>query len=433
MKIGFIGLGKLGLPCAVAVATKGHEVMGYDIYSKLMNKEPRPYRETGPDGIEPFNPYLEESNLSFGSIKEVADFAEIIFVAVQTPHEEKYEGVTRIPDERIDFDYSYLEQAVKDLADVVNRDVTVVIISTVLPGTVKKKILPIVNEHMKICYNPFFIAMGTTMRDYLHPEFILFGVHDETAAAKAESFYKTMTDASFYKTSVENAELIKVSYNTFIGMKIVFANTLMEICHKTPGTNVDEVTGALKLASRRLISGSYLDGGMGDGGGCHPRDNIAMSWLAQELDLSCDFFEDLMVAREKQTEWLADLICREKEQYDLPIVILGKAFKEQTNLTVGSPSILLRNILLERQIEPAMYDPHLDELKNNFLKSIFFIGTKHREFHDFDFPPGSIIIDPWRYLEETASQLEGIRYIAVGKGHISIESTSTMKSEGARI
>jgi len=102
---------------------------------------------------------------------------------------------------------------------------------------------------------------------------------------------------------LNNAELIKVAYNTYIGMKIAFANTLMEICHKMGNIDVDQVTGALTFASRRLMSGAYLTGGMGDGGGCHPRDNIALSWLAQRLDLSFDWFASVMGAREKQTVW----------------------------------------------------------------------------------------------------------------------------------
>ena len=139
------------------------------------------------------------------------------------------------------------------------------------------------------------------MEDFLRPEIILFGVDDDKAAQKAKKFYRTINHAPFYETTIENAELIKVAYNTFIGTKIAYVNTLMEMCHHLPNTNVDEVMNALKMCNKRIISDKYLSGGMGDGGGCHPRDNSAMSWLARELDLSYDFFEDLMIAREKQT------------------------------------------------------------------------------------------------------------------------------------
>lgn len=412
MRVGFVGLGKLGMPCAVAMAMKGHDVMGYDLNAAAMTKEPRPYRETGPDGVEPFDPYLAASSVRFGSLAELAEHSEIIFVAVQTPHDPRYEGVTRIPPERVDFDYGHLTAALRDLATHVKRKTAVVVISTVLPGTVRRHIFPVINHHMRICYNPFFIAMGTTMRDFLNPEFILFGVHDDDAAILAQDLYRTLNSAPFYATSVENAELIKVSYNTFIGMKIVFANTVMEICHKTPGTDADQVMGALKMASRRLISPAYLKSGMGDGGGCHPRDNIAMSWLARSLGLSCDFFDDLMMAREHQTIWLADLMC----QHTLPKAILGYSFKAETNLTTGSPAVLLANIMRERGHAVAMIDPFIEGIPANFAKGearVFLLGAEHSVFKTLTFPAGSVVIDPWRMV---AAPQADITYIPVGVG-----------------
>ena len=412
MNIGFIGLGKLGLPCAVAMAMKGHDVMGYDIDENLMNKDPRPYEETGPDGISPFNPLLLNSSIKFGTAEDIVNHSEIIFVAVQTPHEEKYEGITRLPKERVDFNYDFLKNAIENLSktiEKIKKEVVLVIISTVLPGTIRNHILPLTNEYMKICYNPYFIAMGTTIKDFLNPEFVLFGKHDEDAAKKVEAFYKTLFEAKFYKTSIENAELIKVSYNTFIGMKIVFANLIMEICHKTEGTDVDEVMNAIKISTNRLISDKYLDGGMGDGGGCHPRDNIAMSHLAKNQQLSYDWFESVMLAREYQTEWLSKLIINE----NLPIVILGYTFKEESNITVGSPAILLKNILIEKGKKVEMYDPKVESIDYKFTEEpkVYFIGSKHEKFKDYKFPKGSTVIDPWRYLKIKSNE---VKYIGVG-------------------
>ena len=347
--------------------------------------------------------------MRFGSISEVVNHSEIIFLAVQTPHEERYEGITPLPYERVDFNYEYLLKAFKSVSDEAlkqKKEIVVVVISTVLPGTFRNKIVPLSNKYIKLCYNPFFIAMGTTMPDYLNPEFVLFGVWDNDAANKAELFYKSIHKKPFYKTAVENAELIKVTYNTFIGMKIAFANTVMEICHNTPGSNVDEVTNALKMATHRLISPRYLTAGMGDGGGCHPRDNIALSWLAKEKNLSYDFFESMMLARENQSLWLVDLMCEHK----LPKVILGKAFKPETHITLGSPSILCQNFLNKRGHDVIVYDPYVDNEKPNFVKSVFLIGTKHNIFKEFNFPEGSVVIDPWRYIPDN----DKINLIRVG-------------------
>ena len=416
MKIGFLGLGKLGLPCALAIESKGHDVVGYDsnpIVQEYIRNKKIPYKEEG------VNQALINSNIKLVTLSELVKFSEIIFVGVQTPHHEKYEGITELPQDRVDFDYTFLKNASIELFEEIkkqNLEKTVIIISTVLPGTIAREIKPLLNNQVKLCYNPFFIAMGTTMHDYLNPEFVLFGVEDLDAAKKAEEFYKTITSVPFFKTSIQNAELIKVAYNTFIGMKIVFANVLMEICHKT-GANVDEVTDALKLANDRLISGKYFTGGMGDGGACHPRDNIALSWLSRKLNLSFDWFENIMLAREKQTEWLANLM----EEYDLPKVILGTSYKPESNLEIGSASLLLKNILEKRGHKVTKYDPYVDSdtadnIKNKFKEPcIFLIGTKHHDFIDFDFPEGSVIIDPWRYMPDK----NGIKTIRLGENNYS--------------
>jgi UDPglucose 6-dehydrogenase len=403
MNIGFMGMGKLGLPCALAVEMRGHKVIGYDpspSIKEILDTKKLPYKEIWAQD------YLDKTNIEIKSIEEVAEHSDIIFVPIQTPHGEKFEGTTRIPDEREDFDYTYLKNGLVELDTELQKqkkEVVVVVISTVLPGTIRREILPNLSEYTKLCYNPFFIAMGTVMEDFLRPEIILFGVDDEEAANKAKKFYRTINHAPFYETSIENAELIKVAYNTFIGTKIAYVNTLMELCHHLPNTNVDEVMNGLKMCNKRIISDKYLSGGMGDGGGCHPRDNIALSWLSDKLGLSFNWFDNIMKQREVQTEWLADLI--EEHSAGLPINILGKSFKPQTNITTGSPSILLNNILEERGHAVFMWDPYVDgtfptEYDEFDEPQCYFIGTKHEDFVNFPYEKDSIIIDPWRFIPD---------------------------------
>ena len=418
MNIGFLGLGKLGLPVSLAVEDKGHKIFGYDISKQtiddIKNRNIR-YREEWVDK------YLPNTKLEITNINDLVKKSEIIFVPIQTPHDPKYEGITRIPEKRIDFNYTFLKSGIKDLSQAIEKngvDKVVIIISTVLPGTIRSQIKPLLGKHTKLCYNPFFIAMGSTIRDFLHPEFILFGVDDEQAAIKAQNFYKTICNSPFYKTTIENAELIKVSYNTMISTKISFVNTIMEACHHLPNTNIDEVTNGLKLATRRLISDAYLTGGMGDGGGCHPRDNIALSHLSQKLNLSYDWFDSIMKQREKQTDWLAKLVIDNSNNRQ--INILGKSFKPETNLILGSPSLLLENILKENGKKVFSWDPYIDDKyekvcekfnwTNSSISHVFFIGTKHPEFVKFDYPKNSIIIDPFRYI----FNINGSKIIRIG-------------------
>jgi UDPglucose 6-dehydrogenase len=410
MKIGFIGLGKLGLPCALAIDSKGHDVFGYDInpdVEKYLLSREIPYREDGATEL------LKNHNIKWGSIEYVVENSDVIFVPIQTPHHPKYEGVDRLPEERIDFDYSFLKSGMKNLSDEIEnqgKEKIVIIISTVLPGTTRSEIKPLLTDKIKLCYNPFFIAMGTTIKDFTSPEFVLFGVDDDSAYETAKNFYSTLHNRPVYKCTIEEAEMIKVTYNTYITMKICLANTVMELSHKLSNINCDNVMKGLFLANERLISSKYLIGGMGDGGGCHPRDNIALSWLARKVDLSFDWYENLMLCRENQTDWLSDLILEHKG--NLPIVILGKTFKKETNLTVGSPSILLKNILEERGINVLMYDPWIDTEETPPLDkpALFFMGTNHDVFLDYKFPENSIVIDPWRYIVNN----ENIKVIHVG-------------------
>ena len=166
--------------------------------------------------------------------------------------------------------------------------------------------------------------------------------------------------------SIVNAELVKVNYNTFITMKINFANNLMEVCHKLRGggadADVDVVIDALADCNRRIISPAYMRGGMPDGGGCHPRDNIALADFARRHSLSNDIYTEGMVVREQHTRWFADLIDSHRGGGEgrLPVVVLGKSYKPETNLTVGSPSVRLHNELKERGVDASIWDPHVD-------------------------------------------------------------------------
>jgi UDPglucose 6-dehydrogenase len=411
MKIGMIGMGKLGLPVALAINSKGHIVTGYDpnpLVGQYLEDRKIPFREEGSQQL------LDTHTITFKTLESVVKNSDIIFIAVQTPHDEKFEGITRIPEERQDFDYGYLKEAIKNVSavlDEIQESRIVVVISTVLPTTVEFHLRPLMSKYLKLCYNPFFIAMGTTIYDFLNPEFVLFGVDDKEAVAQAEHFYSTLHARPFYKTTIRNAELIKVTYNTYISMKIAYANTIMEICHKLHA-DVDEVMGAIKIAGDRLMSGKYLTGGMGDGGGCHPRDNIAMSWLAKQVNLSHNFFDDIMMARENQTDWLASLCEDFHKARKLPVIILGKAFKEQTNLTSGSPAILLKNLLEERGIEAGIYDPHVDNTTwSPSVPAIYFVATRHEIFKTYKFPYGSVVLDVWRYLN---IEDNGVQHVRIG-------------------
>jgi UDPglucose 6-dehydrogenase len=412
MNIGFMGLGKLGLPCAMSLEQDGgHKVIGYDPgpgVAEILDTKKLPYREEGAQEK------LDKTDIQLVSVAELVEKSDVILVPIQTPHDPEHEGTTRLLEERKDFDYTFLRSGITQIAYETRRqkkEVVVDVISTVLPGTFEKWVRPAASEYMKLCYNPFFIAMGTCICDFLNPEYILLGVDDPEAAETMKEVY-SFIGAEVEEMSIESAELTKVAYNTYISSKICIANTLMEICHHIDGANIDDVTRALQHATRRVVSTAYMTGGMGDGGGCHPRDNIALSWLSRELGLKFDWFEAVMMAREKQTEFLADIVTKWVWETHLPVIIMGEAFKPETNLVIGSPSVLLRNILKEFGVESTTYDPQVyPDAEPPRKKAIYFIGTKHESFREFPFPAGSVVVDPHRYIPER----EGVIVIGIGK------------------
>lgn len=414
LKVGFIGLGKLGFPCAVALEqVGGHEVRGYDVspnVSQILDSRIAPYIE------KEFPEFLSNTKLQLeSSVEGLVKWAEVIFIAVQTPHEELYEGATPVPDSKMDFDYSILESVTKEVSVALskNSDVNplIVVISTVLPGTMKKVVIPHLasqREEVRFCYNPYFIAMGTTIPDFLHPEFVLVGTLREEDGQILKDLYSTIHNAPVKQMQIESAELTKVAYNTFIGFKIVFANTLAEIT-SVRGGNVDEITDALSIATTRLMSGKYLRAGMADGGGCHPRDQIAMSWLADDANLSVDIFGWLARARDSQTKRQADLIKENYLKTKLPICLLGWAYKPDTSLAIGSPARLLGSFLNKELIEYKVFDPYVfPETSLPKIPSLFFVSTNHAIFLSLELPPGSIVIDPWGMRDSWGSEVKVI-------------------------
>lgn len=421
-KIGFLGLGKLGLPCAAAasVATEAR-VYGFDL-----NPSVRDYIEAGhvPYQERHADRYLSEGDLVFcESVEELVDSVDILFLAIQTPHEALYEGISPVPDSTRDFDYEYLKSGVRSIVHALEKnsgkDLMVVVISTVLPGTMRREIFPLIPENLwariQFAYNPFFIAMGTTIFDYLNPEFILIGCDDRNAGDRLARFYNSFLSAPVRVMEIESAELTKVAYNTFIGFKIVFSNAVGEIVDAVGGKS-SEVLGALSAANGRLMSAKYMSPGMGDGGGCHPRDQIAMSWLAERHNLSANPFDWLSRARDNQTLRQAETIQKWREETELPVVILGMAYKANVNLTIGSPSILLGRFLEDLGIPHIYIDPVCEIGSTEALSpSIFFHATNHDVFANLQFPAGSVVIDPWGVFQDVGNE---VSVIALGTGFV---------------
>jgi UDPglucose 6-dehydrogenase len=165
----------------------------------------------------------------------------------------------------------------------------VVLSSTVMPGSTAAALVPALEAHsgkrcgldFGVCYKPEFIALGSVIHDMLNPDMILIGESDERSGKMLDNFYTDVCESSprVNRMSYVNAELVKLSVNTFVTTKISYANMLAEVCETLHGADVDTVTRAIGCDSR--IGHKYLRGAMGYGGPCFPRDNVAFSALAR--------------------------------------------------------------------------------------------------------------------------------------------------------
>ena len=399
MRISWVGVGKLGYPCGLAAAARGHHVQGYDSNVELR----RAIREEAfdlPEGdLEDMRERARGRFSIHETLGEALEGAELILCAVQTPHEEHLDGSQVVPKGTWkDFDYSYLKQSLLEIAKCPG-EAPVVIVSTVRPGTTRRELAPLLPRRA-LFYMPSFIAMGTAVRDFLEPEFYLVGkATKETPAEELREFVGKFAKAPLLEMEWASAEMAKVCYNTFIGFKIMLANTVAGMAKHVGHCDPFDVMRAIQKAHRRVASGAYMMPGMGDGGGCHPRDNLVMAGLCGEANLPYNPFDFVMEVREEQTRELARVVQMHAKK-ELPVVILGKGFKLRTPLTTGSPSVLLGNILqTEFGVPVTFYDPLLGLTTLPKGKAVYVLGQPDEEFLKLPFAEGSILVSPWEVKE----------------------------------
>tara|TARA_Y100000592_G_scaffold35145_1_gene55789 strand:+ start:2558 stop:3721 length:1164 start_codon:yes stop_codon:yes gene_type:complete len=366
-KIGFIGLGKLGMPCAEVIAKKGFDVAGYDIEPKKSN-------------------FVELRK----NIEDLCRDRDIVFVATPTPHEDGYDG--RSPTSHLpvqDFNYDAVKKVLTKCNKNMNVNQTLVLISTVLPGTCRRELQPLVTN-TKLMYNPYLIAMGTVAQDMVNPEMIMIGSKNGMKGTNCkirsqllESFYNQVCDdhPRIEFGTFEEVESMKIFYNTFISNKIALVNMIQDVAHKLGNMNVDTVTEALGKSNIRITSPKYMKAGMGDGGSCHPRDNIALRWLAKELDLGYDMFEGIMTARERQAECMAKAVLAHGKN----VWFSSDSYKPGTDLVDGSYSLLVQHYVRK----------HGGKIVNGFENPVEVIVRVH-ETDQFTADESTIIFDPWR-------------------------------------
>lgn len=394
-KVAMIGCGKLGQDCAEVMA-KHYQVVGYDVV--------------------PRNP----SNFRMASsIENAVKFADIIFIAAPTPHAPIYGGETptsHLPNR--DFDYTTVIEILKEVNKFANKDKLVVLISTVLPGTVRNQFIQHI-ENARFIYNPYLIAMGTVKWDMVNPEMVIIGTEDGSLTGDAKElidFYKVFmeNDPRYEVGTWDEAEAIKIFYNTFISTKLALVNMIQDVAETNGNMNVDVVTNALAKSTHRIMGPAYMKAALGDAGACHPRDNIALRYLAERLNLGYDLFDAIMHAREIQAERMAKK-CLE---YGKRVYIFGKAYKPGVPYLNGSASMLVGFFIEKHGGEVRYYDFNTEDPEDkNFdtdWAQVVLIGYWDKWTVEMlgRVASHSVVIDPWRQVtpEQASGTVEIVHY-----------------------
>lgn len=432
--ISVIGLGKVGSCMAAVYASKGFKVVGVDVDKDkidFINSGKAPVEENNLDKLIKKN----SNNLrATDDYKDAVLNTRITFIVVPTPS-----------DKTGGFSLDYVVKACKQIGKVLaHKDDyhLVVLTSTVLPGDSEEKIIPVLEQSSKkkcgknfgYCYSPGFIALGSVIHNLLRPEFYLIGQHDDKSGQLLKNFYSYIcnNNAPVELMNIPSAELAKISLNTYITTKITFANMLAEICEKIPSVDVDKVTGALGKDKR--IGSYYFKGGLGFGGPCFPRDNVAFAYAASKYNCKAPMAKLVHSYNKKLVERVINIVLANISK-NKKIGFFGLAYKQGTPVVEESHAlkVVKKLVSLGYKIfvyEPAGYEQAKKELKDKVkycqdlrecLESsdIYFISYITKEFNliskFLQKKANKTIIDPWRLLKNNSFN-DSINYIALGLG-----------------
>jgi UDPglucose 6-dehydrogenase len=404
LNISVVGIGNVGLPFT-AVASRYHKVVGIDINKEWVNKIESELPITEPLLNEYLKKYPFKKTTDFRYIED----ADLIFIIVGSQKE------------------AYSVDSIISCMELVNpyltkKNQTLVIVSTIKPGSLKKRILPfleskkVLDRIKGVCYNPVFVALGSAVKYFEDPNYVIIGESNSEAGNSVETFYRDYARGNtikFYRTSLENAEVFKFALNLTLINKICLLNTLTEFCEKY-GAHIDFIAEVLK-EDPRIAGKKMFKGGLGYGGPCFPVDARSFKLCQIEENLDTSLIDAIMKNNERQVERTVHLIKKINKKN---VSILGVTYKPTVDLTTESQAIeIIKHISKIKNV--MIYDPRGMENAKKELKDTVKYARTLKESLEFgelilitvEWPQFSsiskedligekIIIDPWRLLEK---------------------------------
>lgn len=357
MRITVLGLGYVGCVSAACLAREGHTVIGVDVNPQKVNmvgSGRSPILEPGLDEIMAEAVAAGKLDATLSN-EEAIRSSDVSMICVGTPGNSNGS-----------LDLRYVERVCRDIGEALGGkpDYHVVVVrSTVLPGTVRELLMPILEQHsgkqagahFGVAVNPEFLREGSAIRDYYDPYLVVVGELDRHSGHVVEEVYEGL-DAPCVRTTLETAEMVKYVNNAFHGLKVAFANEIGNLC-KRHGIDGREVMHLLCQDHRLNISPAYLKPGFAFGGSCLPKDLRALLYRAKERDIDCSLLSAVLPSNEAQIQRGVSLV----EKTGLKKVgVLGLSFKGDTDDVRESPMISLIETLVGRGYQVRVFDEQVE-------------------------------------------------------------------------
>jgi UDPglucose 6-dehydrogenase len=432
-----IGLGKLGASMLAGMASRGLKVIGVDVSQQVVeavNQGKAPVQET--DLEITIQKYRENLRATTDYVEAINN-TPISFVIVPTPS-----------DEHGAFSLKYAAQCFSAIGSALKTKDgyhVVVLTSTVLPGSTRYGLMPILEKSsgkkcgkdFGLCYSPEFIALGSVIKDFLNPDFYLLGEYDSHSGDVLASVHNRVSAnrAPIKRMSIENAELAKIAVNSYVTLKISYANMLADICNRIPGGDVDVVSDAIGSDSR--IGRKYLSGGLGFGGPCFPRDNAALAFLGEKLGAEISILKNNETYNKSNGSRILKKL-KGKIPLSVNAAVLGLAYKPFSHVVEESAGIFFCRALHDAEYNVSVYDPLAMAEAKKILgdeyfyamsiekcirnADIVFVTTPDPVFINFgietfysDQNRKIYVVDFWRCLNIAVRQSANIVYIPWGR------------------
>jgi len=358
-RVSVVGLGKLGLSLAASLAVRGFDVLGIDIDERVIERVQAGIAPMAERGLsEALSATIGKTLKVASGAQAAVEHGDVTFVLVSSPSGQ---------DGRLSAEP--LVSAVRSLAQVLRakrceRHV-LVIGTTTQPGTIDREIVPIVERTLGlpigngigVCYNPELVALGATLDGFQNPDFVLIGESGTDAGDEVERIQRKLTrnDPPIHRMSIVSAEMAKLALNSYLALKISYANLLSQLGAEIPGAQIDKITAA--IGADRRVGNSFLRAGRGYGGPCLPRDTLAFRRFCEGLGHAGELLTAIEQINERQTTLVIQVVldCVDRAAARR-VGILGLSFKEGTPVVAGSASAELVKRLAEADVQVIGHD-----------------------------------------------------------------------------